>query len=250
MLPLRLLRSGLLLAGLLATFGLNLRAADGGFTATLSAEEKTATGLDGLSVDETVALDQLVSDDLSRARQLKANLLPGTLASRHSEAAVQAAGLDRLTPEQLAKLDDLVAEVIAARPLPKDRPRLRGSEVLSEQGRLRVHGGMSFTVGGGSGSSFYGSSAWVSYYDTVTGLGLSFAVSQFSGDGLYGYHPGYGYSGRAYSYAPISYYSASPRTTFTGMGRSLSSGGTRSFKGDGASLRGPAMVASNRGGRR
>lgn len=90
--------------------------------------------------------------------------------------------LDRLTDER-GPTD---------RPQPRHRPRLTQGDFLSEAGRLRVHGGMSVTVGGGSGGSFHGSSAWVSYHDAVTGISVGVSVSQLSGGGLYGY-PGYDY---------------------------------------------------------
>ena len=242
----------MLLAGLLATFGASLQAASGGFTATLSTEERDSAGLTTLSAAELTALDDLVADDLARARQLRVTALHGSLSDRHAADRCQAAGLDRLTPEQRAKLDALVADAIASRPLPKERPRLWDrADVLSDQGRLRVHGGMSFTVGGGSSGSFYGSSAWASYYDTVTGLGLSFGFSQMSGDGLSGYYPGYGY-GPGYSYAPVSYYSATPRLQFARASADQTS--TPTFIRGGhsqtsASGRGPTMHAS-RGARR
>lgn len=213
MIPFRLIRSGVLLAGLMAALGASLHAAEGGFTATLSAGEREAAGLNMLNADELATLDQLVADDLARARELRVEVLPGSLVDRHPADLGHAAGLGHLTPEQLAKLDRFVAGAIADRPLPKERPRLRDSYLLSEQGRLRVHGGMSITVGGGSGGSFHGSSAWVSYYDPVTGLGLSFGFSQMSGNGLYDFYPGYGY-GPGYGYAPVSYYSATPRLQF------------------------------------
>jgi hypothetical protein len=88
------------------------------------------------------------------------------------------AALDALTEGETITADTY------ARPVPRSRPRLREGDVLSEQGRLRVHGGVSITVGGSSEGSFYGGSGWVSYYDPVTGLGLSVGFSRMSGSGL------------------------------------------------------------------
>lgn len=240
MFPFRVLRSGTLLAGMLAAFCPALPAAEGGFTTTLSAREKGEAGLTALSAAELTALDALVAEDLARARQPDTAALPGTLAERHPDDRAHAAGLDRLTPAQLARLDELIAASVYTRPTPKTRPRLglKDSEVLSEQGRLRVHGGMSVTVGGGSGRSFHGSSAWVSYYDPVTGIGLGFSFSHYSGDGLYGSYPGYYSVYPAYTTLPASYYSATPRTTFAALNR-MEAAPVRVFNGDGASLRGP-----------
>ncbi|HEY8995255.1 MAG TPA: hypothetical protein VIM71_11375 [Lacunisphaera sp.] len=249
MIPLRVIRSGMLLAGLVLALGAPLRAATGGFMATLSQEEQAAAGLTTLTALELAALDELVAGDLARARQLKTSALPGTLGTRHPGEKIAEAGLDRLTPEQLAKLNALVDEAVYNRPQPKDRPRLRDSDVLSEQGRLQVHGGMSFTYGwAGGGRNFRETSAWVSYYDPVTGLGLGFGFSNFTGDALYGYYPGDYYYDRGYYPASRSYYSASPRMSFASAERTTGFGATQSrFKGDGASLRAP--VAVGRGSR-
>jgi hypothetical protein len=240
MIPLRVIRSSMLLAGLLMSLAAPLIAGDGGFIAALSSQQKADAGLTVLTPEELEALDQLVADDQARVRQLKTSALPGKFSSRHSEEKRAAAGLNRLTAEQLAKLDELVDGAVYSRPAPKERPRLREGDVLSEQGRLRVHGGMSFTYGwAGGGRSFRESSAWVSYYDPVTGLGLGFGFSNFSGDGLY---PGYAYD-RDYYPATAPSYSAIPRAGFAGAQRLGSAGmGRTGFNGDGASLRMPKVA--------
>jgi hypothetical protein len=248
MIPFRVIRSGMLLAGLLISLSASLGAAEGGFTASLSAQEQAETGLGDLTATELAMLDLLVADDFVRVRQLKTSALPGTLSTRHPEAKLREAGLDRLTPKQLAKLNELVDAAVYNRPQPqpKERPRLKDSDVLSEQGRLQVHGGMSFTYGwAGGGRNFRETAAWVSYYDPVTGIGLGFDFSNASGDGLYGgYYPGnYDYYDRGYYPAAANYYSARPRTIFVSADESNRSGTMRgSFKGDGASLRGPTLT--------
>jgi hypothetical protein len=233
MIPFRVIRSGMLLAGLLAALGGPLRAGEGGFTATLAHEEREAAGLAALTVPELAALDQLVAEDFARARQLQTSALHGTLESRHSAHKFREAGLDRLTPEQLARLDALVDEVIYARPQPRERPRLTDNDVVSVPGRLQVHGGLSFTIGSaGSGRSFRETAGWVSYYDPITGLGLGFAYSTGSGDGYYNY------SERGYYPAASSYYSANPRPILLPAERTGSSGLIREeSKHDGTSLR-------------
>lgn len=200
MLPFRIIRSGVLLAGLVATLGTPLPAAEDGFTATLSVAEKSAAGLAALSTDELAALDRLVAEDAARDRQRRTPALDGgSFAGRQPAAARREAGLGGLTPVQLAKLDELVATASTPRPQPKERPRLKDNEVVSLKSRLEVHGGISFTYGTGGGGSFREGAAWVTYYDPVTGLGLGFGFSQFSGDGFYRYYPGYYYSGATYA---------------------------------------------------
>ncbi len=83
----------------------------------------------------------------------------------------------------LLNSEDPVSAETYTRAVPKSRPRLRDGDILSEKGRARVHGGMSVTVGTGTGGSFHGASGWVSYHDPVTGLTLSVGYSRMSGDG-------------------------------------------------------------------
>ncbi|AOS43153.1 hypothetical protein Verru16b_00194 [Lacunisphaera limnophila] len=126
----------------------------------------------------------MIAIRLIRPGLLLTGLLTG-LTLPLAAATAETDALNALRPEAPLTLDDL-------RPQPRERPRLRVSEVLTDEGRLRVHGGLSFTVGGSSGGgSFHGTSAWASYYDPVTGISLAFSYSTFSGDGLYDTYPRY-----------------------------------------------------------
>lgn len=236
MIPFRVVRSGVLLAGLLTALNLSARAAEGGFTATLSSEEWNAAGITLLTAGEIASLDRIVAEDYDRVRLF--NSITSSFTDRQTGTQLKEAGLDRLAPEQLAKLNELAATALAARPQPRERPRLKDGAVLSEQGRLRVHGGMSFTYGwAGGGRSYRETSAWVSYFDPVTGIGLGFGFSNFSGDSLY---PGYYYD-RGYYSATSAPVLVSPRTQLADGARlNVNRGG---FVGDGASMRG-----SGRGG--
>jgi len=244
MIPYRVIRSAVLLTGLLATLAPSLPAASSSFTATLSPEQKTEAGLATLGPGELAALDRLVATDIIRARHIHLPALADPYSQRYTETEAKEAGLDRLTPEQLAKLDVLVSAALATAPQtpsiqPRERPRVRDGEILSEKGRLQVHGGMSLTMGWASGGrNFREIGAWVSYFDPVSGLGLSFSYSRLSGDIL-----GSSY-GRDYSYnAPYLY--ATSRTPFALMDRTNLD--RNEFTGDGASLRYPALGRSDEG---
>lgn len=238
MIPFRIIRSGVLLTGLVAALTTLSPAASGSFTATLSPEQKTEAGLDSLTAFELTALDRLVATDVARARRAPA--LNDPYSQRYSESETRAAGLDRLTPEQLAKLDPLITAALAraprpqASPQPRERPRLRGDDIIfSEQRRLQVHGGMSLTVGtAGGGRNFHEAGAWVSYFDPVTGLSLAISYSRYSGDTLGGYYGRNYHSGAPYVYA-------APQPVFSGFGRADAD--RSEFLGDGASLRYPAV---------
>ncbi|HWA26424.1 MAG TPA: hypothetical protein VG734_12260 [Lacunisphaera sp.] len=219
MIPFRVIRSGVLLGGLLAALTSLAPAAVAGFTAKLSDEQKAEAGLNGFTNSELSALDHLVAIDIARGRTTPA--LTDPYSERYSAAETKEAGLDRLSPEQLAKLDGLIAAAVAAAPKrpqvqPRERPRLRGDEILSEKGRLQVHGGFSLTYGwAGGGRNFRGTGAWVSYFDPVTGLGLTFGYSRYSGDMFGGYYGGnYGNY-----YADAAYVFPASRPAYVGYER-------------------------------
>jgi len=245
MIPFRIIRSGVLLTGLLAALAAPLPAAGGGFTAALTPEQKAEAGLATLSSGQLGALDRLVAVDIVRSRHIRLPALTDPYSQRYSAVETKEAGLDQLSPEQLAKLDGLIASAIAAAPpppslQPRERPRVRDGEILSEKGRMQVHGGMSLTMGWASGGRNYREvGAWVSYFDPVTGLGLSVGFSRSSGD-MFGGSYGSNYSNDA------SYLYAAPRTPFTAYDRlGLSQ---NEFTGDAASLLFPSLVRSVGGG--
>lgn len=249
-------RRGLhLLAGwLLLAAGL-LRAADGGFTATLSVEQRTAAGVTTLTEDERTALDQLVADDLAFARRENLTDLGGTFVARRTEAARKQAGLDRLTPEQLARLNELVADAIAARPTPKERPRLKESDILGVKHRGEIHGSVTVAYGWGRGGREYrAGSLWLDYQDPDGRFGLGVGLSTSEGDGFHGYYPGYYYPGGYYAdYYPGYYnarYYATPRVYIDASYPADFRSGF--FRGDGACLRGSPTggSGSHGGGRR
>lgn len=223
-----------------------------GFIATLSNSDKAAIGLDGLAEDEWVALDDLVAEDLAFARRENLKDLDSTFIGRRSEADRKQAGLDRLTAEQLAKLNELVAAAIAKRPTPKQRPRLKESDVLAKR-RGEIHGSVSLTYGWGAGGRDYRAGAlWLDYYDPESrvGIGVGIATSE-GGPGYFypGYYPGYyrdGYWPGYYDYdfprAPIQFYGFDNRADFRGGGLMMN---------DGSCFRAiPAGGFGGRGGRR
>jgi hypothetical protein len=242
----------LLLAGVLLLATGPLRAADGGFTATLSLEQKTATGLTTLTADQRTALDQLVADDLAFARRENLTDLGGTFVSRRTEADRKQAGLDRLAPEQLTKLNELVAAALATRPAPKERPRLKESDVLGAKRRGEIHGSVTVAYGWGRGGRDYrAGTLWLDYQDPDGRFGLGLGISTSSGDGFYGNYPGYYYPGGYYAdyypgYYDTRYYTA-PQVYLDASYRV--DGRDDFFRGDGSYLCGPRS-GGHGGGRR
>lgn len=190
-------------AGGLLALGTALWAADGGFTATLAPDQQTAAGLSTLASTERVALDQLVAVELALVRQGTAQELTGTFVSRRTVAERRLAGLDRLSTAELAKLNELVSAALAARPKPKERPRLKEDDVINAKSKPEIHGAVSLTYGwAGGGRNYRATSLWLDYFDPTTGLGLNFGLTNFSGNGFFDYYPGE-YGSRYYSPVPV-----------------------------------------------
>ena len=202
--PFLLLRA-VLLSGLLATA---LHAGEGGFAATLSAEQQTAAGLTTLSPVERVVLDQLVAGELSALRRNDGTEMEGSFLNRRTEPERKSAGLDRLTEAQLEKLNEYVGSVLAARPKPKERPRLKEADILATAREgPQIHGSVTVGYGwGGRGRDLWAESLRLDYYDPEGRYGISIGLSNSSGHGFSGYYPDYyGYGGRYYSDAMPAY---------------------------------------------
>ena len=187
----RRLSAAVLACGLMV-FVPSLPAATDGFSATLPASQQAAAGLTLLSTAERTALDQLIDADLAAVRQNEPGAYIGTFVGRRSDAELKVAGLDRLTPAELTKLNELVAAIITVHPKPKQRPRIKDDDVINAAAKPEIHGSISVTVGsGGKGRNFWGSTLWMDYFDPASGLGLSVGLSSFTGKGFYGYNQGY-----------------------------------------------------------
>jgi hypothetical protein len=218
-----------LVACLLATVP-SLHAAEGGFAATLSLDKRAVAGLTALSPVEQLTLDQLVAGELASARRPDAAELAGTFVSRRTEAERKAAGLDRLTGVQLEKLNEYVAAALAARPKPKERPRLKESDVLAAaRERNQVHGSVSVAYGWGGGRDLWAETLWLEYYDPESRVGLGVGLTNLNGSGYYGYYPDYyGYGGGYYRSLPVAFepsFRGGPRGNYNfGEGQSFRGG--------------------------
>ena len=176
----------------LLVFVSSLPAAEGGFTATLSPEQQAAAGLTTLSEAQRAALNQVVARQAADAHQDSSYGSGATFVASCTEQERRQAGLDRLTPAQLEKLNELAAPALDSHPKPRERPRIRDSDVLNPATKPEIHGSIAVTYGRGSGgTTFHGSSLWLDYFDPSTGLGLSVGLESFTGRGFPGCYPGY-----------------------------------------------------------
>jgi hypothetical protein len=182
-------------------------AATGGFSATLSHDQQVGAGLPTLTAAQRAALDRIVAKELAQLRSGTVEELVGTFMSRRSEEEINDAGLDALSPQQLTALNQLAASALSSRPQPRERPRLRDSDVISAKRKPQIHGEVSFAYGWGSGGrEMRAGSLWVEHYDPERRLGIAVGISQFEGDGFYG-HPAYGYG---YDWSGSRYYLRDP----------------------------------------
>jgi hypothetical protein len=197
-----------LLGCLLSVVGL-MRGTESSFIATLSPQQQTAAGLAGLEPAECAALDRMVVEELSQTRR------PGSLdglspfSVRRSAAERQTAGLFRLTAEQLDQLDEFVAAALETRPKPRERPRIKDSEILNVTKPVEIHGAITMGYGWGGGRSTRFGSLQLEYYDPVSGFSLSLGLATSSGNGYYGLYPG-SYGLGPYAFAPEVWPGMSP----------------------------------------
>jgi hypothetical protein len=181
-----------LLGGYLAVAAALSGATGGGFSSTLSDDQRSSAGLSTLTAEQRSALDVLVAGEIAQARKEGGMVSSSTFVSRQSVEQRNQAGLDHLTPDQLTRLNELVASVVSSGPKPRIRPRLKDDEIIRPQ-KPEIHGSASLTLGWGrNGGNFRASSLWVDYFDPNTGLGLGIGVETFKGKGFYNYYPRYG----------------------------------------------------------
>jgi len=182
----------------LLTLAATLRAAEGGFIATLSADQQTAAGLTHLSAEEQTTINTLVAREVSLARQGNVRAFAGTFSSRRKPEERATAGLDRLNATELAQLDQLVATAIAAGPAKIELPSRLKSSDIAVRDRLKIHGTVSLAYGWGSGGrEMRAGSLYTTISDPETGFTLGLGLSQFSGDGWWGCDPDDDYFSRA-----------------------------------------------------
>jgi hypothetical protein len=172
--------------------GIAARAAGSGFTDGLSAEQKAASGITRLNAPQLAALNTLVDHDMTLARQGGVTGFSSEFAARHTPQELAAAGVDRLSVKERAVLNALAGQAIAMGPSPSQTfeyvpppPTPPVETLVSAPLGLQVHGDVSFTVGGGHGSNFYGSSVDLFVTDPSGKFTLGIGVGEYRGKGLF-----------------------------------------------------------------
>ena len=171
------------------------------FSQSLTAEQRSSSGVTQLNSDQVAALDALVRLDAHQAaaaaRKAAIAAPKPSATTPESPAAPQAArpsftqalsvdqrraaGLDTLTAEQQREVDTLVAQLAPAGVHYEPASATAATDAVEFfPNRYEVHGEVGFGLGGGSGYS--SREAWMSttLLDTKTGTALSVGVSSSS----------------------------------------------------------------------
>lgn len=165
-------------------------ASDPKFSSTLSAAQLKETGLDQLSSDNVAVIDALVRLDVAALRLRNNNIRTTRFSQRRTDHERDIAGLDHLTPEQLAKLDQFVSLRIPAPVIPISADLSNASVSLDaapipfKRPAPEIHGSFTLTYGWGKGGSVKGAESVVTYVDPAHRFSLSVGYSQYSGSGL------------------------------------------------------------------
>jgi hypothetical protein len=171
------------------------RAEQAGFISSLSAEDKTISGITRLTEQQVAALEQQVLREIAVARQGATVAFASTFTHRRTPVERTQAGLDRLTTPELAQLDRLVAAALANHP-PPTSPQATASEPYASPSsyvqvvprKMEIHGEMSLTYMSGSGGrQGYGASMFTTATDPSGKFSLTVGLSQFYGKGFRGY---------------------------------------------------------------
>ena len=162
------------------------------FSATLSPEQRTASGLTVLTADNVAVIDGLVRQD-EAASKLKNNGVDHTrFSQRRTGREREIAGLDQLNPTQVNTLDTLVANRIAGTDselvanVSTESHRATGVTAVKLKRPLEIHGEISYTYGRSSAGSFQGGDLVLTYDDPEHRYSVLVGYSEYHGKGLPG----------------------------------------------------------------
>ena len=169
-------------------------AAETPFSEGLSVQERLASGIPKLSHAQVASLDRLVGHDVTLARQGGVTGFSSEFSARRTVQERAASGIDQLSDAERERLNAVAARAIATPPPPSDTftyqppaapPGMEEVRVSSPP-KLEIHGDLSVFVGGGHGSSFYGTSEDLFVTDPSGTFTLGLGFSDFHGKGLLG----------------------------------------------------------------
>jgi len=186
--PCRILpQLGLALLGLFAASAARAQD-DVRFSATLTPDQREATGLAHLSADNVAVIDGLVRQDEAASKFKNNNVDHTRFSQRRTEREREIAGLNRLTPAQLTRLDGLVGLRING-PVSTEPATIvttTGTAVQSPAAgrKLEIHGELGFTYGWGKGGNVSGGDLILTYDDPAGRYSVLVGYAEYHGKGL------------------------------------------------------------------
>lgn len=161
------------------------------FSATLTPDQREATGLAHLSADNLAVIDGLVRQDEAASKFKNNNVDHTRFSQRRTEREREIAGLNQLTPAQLTRLDGLVGlrinGPVAAEPAAATATlTTSGTAVQSATAgrKLEIHGELGFTYGWGKGGSMSGGDLILTYDDPAGRYSVLVGYAEYHGKGL------------------------------------------------------------------
>ncbi len=158
------------------------------FSESLSPADWKAAGFANLSTEQLATLDGMIQRDVDSARQGDVVAFAKSFTDRRTPEERERAGLNRLSEIERAKLDSIIAGVIATRPavafVPHPATKGMAKEIATGPRPWEVHGQVSMFVGGGSGGrSFYGGDFDVWATDPTGHITVGVGASDIRGKG-------------------------------------------------------------------
>ncbi len=179
-------RRSLAVAALLVAAATAGHAAELRYTDGLAPEAQIAAGINRISSAQLSALNAQIGRELALARAGDVRGFAGTFSARRTPAERTASGLDILSADEVARIDTLVATLLASPASPEwpvYTPGARGTTIEPVTERPRLHGQVTAMYGWGSGGySTYGGSLSTYYYDPVRKFSAAIEISDYRTD--------------------------------------------------------------------
>ena len=160
------------------------------FSKAMAQVEVTATGVGRLNSDQVAILDALVRRDVAASRYVSKKPRAARFSERLSADERHNAGLDSLSPTELAALDAAVERLIA--PPATATYAVGGSAVTAPTQGVKIrrgpeiHGSVELMVGAGShGYSEYGGAMTVSLEDPASHFAIAVGYAELHTKGGY-----------------------------------------------------------------
>lgn len=185
-------RLGLLLAlGFLVTAVRGADPKEERFSATLSATQRAETGLAQLTENNIAIIDALVRQDEAMLKRRGSLGSFGRFSQRRSEHEIEIAGLNQLTPAQLARLDGLTAMRISPPPpmfnveaMPRSPAPGISPQPIPKPYALEVHGSTTLAYGWSKAGTVRGGEMLLNLQDPSHHFSLTIGYSEYRGKGF------------------------------------------------------------------